>query len=81
VWERQGSRLLAFECFRVLGFVVLWVLGLWAFWVGWVVGVFVVSWVLGLWELPVYTTCVLRGALRFHKVLRYLFNKINEPHS
>jgi hypothetical protein len=43
--ERQGSRLLVFEGF---GFVLLWVLGLWAFWMDWVVGVFTISWVLGL---------------------------------
>jgi hypothetical protein len=57
-WERQGSRLLAFEGFRFCCLVGFGVVGFF-WWVGlWVVFFF---WVLCLWELRVY----FRGALRF----------------
>jgi len=55
VWERQGSRLIVFEGFGLCCLVGFGV-----------VGVFVVAWVLGLWKLPVYTSCIIKGALRFN---------------
>jgi hypothetical protein len=66
----------------VLGFVVLWVLGLWAFWVGWVAGVFAFCWVLGLWELPVYMAYELRGPpYAFSKKLHITYLKRISQHT
>lgn len=62
---------------RVLGFDVLWVLGLRVFWVGWVVGILAGFWVLGLWEPmcipPVYLKAPYTTSIKLS--ITYLKNK------